>query len=121
MAFSRPSILPSIDINQANRTAPPVGKQNNGYVLNDILAAAEYNWAAGFSADWLRWIQERSENGTTASRDFTLTAVDSVAASGIPGGILTLTGGNGDGAGVGGNVFLTGGFGGTTSAGGEIP
>ena len=60
MSFSRPATLPAIDTNSTNRSAPPVGKQDDGYALNNLLPSAEFNWALGFTHDWLAWLNERS-------------------------------------------------------------
>ncbi|KKM13410.1 hypothetical protein LCGC14_1716550, partial [marine sediment metagenome] len=76
MAFSRPSVIPILDENNTLRVSPGAGKEADGYAVNDILPAGEFNYLLGFNGDWLQWISERSEDGATASRDLTLTGVD---------------------------------------------
>lgn len=56
---SKPATIPTIDSNSTNRSAPPAGKQTDGYVLNDILPSDEYNWVQGFTSDWITWLAER--------------------------------------------------------------
>lgn len=98
MALTKPTIIPDIDKNNTNRTAPSVGVQDDGFTINDILPSNEYNWVAGFTRDGIAWLYERLFDGATAS-DVELRGVDSGAGTDLPGGDMLITGGDATGSG----------------------
>lgn len=103
---SRPSTVPQLDTNQTNRTIPAPSKVTDGYVLNDLLPSANANYLWGWAGDWLTWLDERTEDGTTPTIDFTLRARDALTATSV-GGTTTIKGGDGGGtSGDGGDVVL---------------
>ena len=103
---SRPATVPQLDTNETNRVIPAAGKITDGYSLNDILPASSANYLWGWSGDWLEWLDERTEDGTTPGTDLTFRGLDALTLTG-DGGILTLVGGDGGGtSGDGGNILL---------------
>ncbi len=120
MPLSRPSVIPTIDSNSTNRSAPPAGKQTDGYVNTDIFPAPEFNWTQGFTSDWLAWLDERTADGATPARDLALQGVAATGASGDAGGFVTITSGAGDLAGAGGDLGFVAGVGGVTARGRDL-
>ena len=59
----KPLLIPYIDQNETNFTAPPGAVQTDGYPDDDPLPAAEYNWAQSISASWLAWLDEWAYEG----------------------------------------------------------
>jgi hypothetical protein len=103
---SRPTTIPQLDTSKTNRVAPVAGKIASGYVLNDLFPSSNANYLHGWAGDWLEWLQERSEDGTTPGTDLTLRGLDALTATG-DGGVLTLIGGDGGGtSGDGGDILL---------------
>jgi len=103
---SRPGTVPQLDTNQTNRTIPAPTKVTDGYVLNDTFPSPNANYLFGWAGDWLTWLDERTEDGTTPTTDFTLRGLDALTVTG-DGGVLTLKGGDGGAtSGNGGDILL---------------
>jgi hypothetical protein len=103
---SRPTTIPQLDTSKTNRVAPVAGKIASGYVLNDLFPSSNANYLHGWAGDWLEWLQERSEDGTTPGTDLTLRGLDALTTT-SDGGTVTLTAGDGGSvSGDGGEIEL---------------
>jgi hypothetical protein len=103
---TRPTTVPQLDTTKSNRTAPAGSKITSGYVLNDFFPSDNANYLMGWAGDWLEWLQERTEDGTTPTIDLVLRGLDALTATG-DGGTLTLKGGDGGStSGDGGDILL---------------
>lgn len=63
---NKPTTVPQLDTNQTNRTVPAPSKVSDGFVLNDILPAANANYLWGWMGDWLGWLDATFEDGAAA-------------------------------------------------------
>lgn len=103
---SRPGTVPQLDTNQTYRTIPAPTKVTDGYVLNDPLPAANVNYLWGWAGDWLTWLDERSEDGSTPTIDLTWRGRDALTTT-SDGGTVTILGGDGGStSGDGGDIVL---------------
>jgi hypothetical protein len=103
---SRPTTIPQLDTSKTNRVAPVAGKIASGYALNDLFPSSNANYLHGWAGDWLEWLQERSEDGTTPGTDLSLRGLDALTTT-SDGGTVTLTAGDGGSvSGDGGEIEL---------------
>lgn len=116
MALSRPAVVPTLDVNQTARTAWSVAKQNDGYVFEDPVPFAEYNYGLGWLGDWIAWLNERSEDGAAPALDLTVKGVD-LATAGNAGAYIARGGDASDASGVGGTALMRAGNSGSAQAG----
>lgn len=63
---NKPTTVPTLDTNQTNRTIPAPTKVTDGYVLNDLLPAANLNYLVGWAGDWLTWLDGTFNDGVAA-------------------------------------------------------
>lgn len=106
---SRPTTIPQLDTTKANRTIPAAGKVTSGYSTNDLFPAASANYLHGWAGDWLEWLQERTEDGTTPTTDLGLRALDALVVTGDGGDVVITAGDGGGTSGDGGDVVITAG------------
>jgi len=69
---NKPTTLPTLDTNQTNRTIPAPSKVTDGYLLNDLLPAANANYLWGWTGDWLTWMDTTFGDGLVDADDILL-------------------------------------------------
>lgn len=63
--YSKPAKIPRWNDNLSNNVEPPEGKKDIGWVFEEIHPSTFENWLMNLNGQWLKWIDERLDDGAT--------------------------------------------------------
>lgn len=63
--YSKPAKVPRWNDNLTNNVEPPEGKKDIGWVFEEIHPSTFENWRTNLTGQWLKWIDERWDDGAT--------------------------------------------------------